>query len=188
MAAISLSLITAVVISCENDPNFNPPAMAWKQKSFIESLVREFSALRFKASIDLPFAYHFFIKEVLITYTFYRARRVTYPQANMQQWRIQGRGPGGGAPPLIFRQKWGPKGQKKFFWRPPPSPPLSKGPDPPLCSEKRRQKKRTFWSTTEDIYSLIFECLFKIHKCIAHRHLSSNLWTRLSQPFTPCSN
>ena len=28
MAAISLSLTTAAVMSCENDPNFNPPAMA----------------------------------------------------------------------------------------------------------------------------------------------------------------
>ena len=28
-------------------------------------------------------------------------------------------GPGGPAP-LIFRPKWGPKGGKKFFWRPPP--------------------------------------------------------------------
>ena len=35
------------------------------------------------------------------------------------QWRIQGRGPGARPPPLIFRPKWGPKGQKTFFWRPP---------------------------------------------------------------------
>ena len=40
------------------------------------------------------------------------------------QWRIQGRGLGG-QPPLIFRLKWGPKGQKNFFGvRPPPPPPL----------------------------------------------------------------
>ena len=42
------------------------------------------------------------------------------------QWRIQGRAP------LIFRPKWGPKGRKKFFCRPPP-PLLSEGDlDPPL--------------------------------------------------------
>ena len=36
------------------------------------------------------------------------------------QWRIQGRGLGGGSrPPLIFRPNWGPKGQP-----PPPPPPL----------------------------------------------------------------
>ena len=57
-------------------------------------------------------------------------------------------GPGGPAP-LIFRPKWGPKGGKKFFWRPPPPhlyqglddrptpappppPPLSEGLDSPL--------------------------------------------------------
>ena len=80
------------------------------------------------------------------------------------------------SPPLISGSGW------------PCLPPLSQGLDPPLCSEKRRQKKRTFWSTTEDIYSLIFECLFNILKCIAHKHLSSNLWIRLSQPLTPCSN
>ena len=32
-----------------------------------------------------------------------------------KQWRNQGRGP-----PLIFRPNWGPKGRKKFFWRPTP--------------------------------------------------------------------
>ena len=37
------------------------------------------------------------------------------------QWRVQGRGLGGPAPPpLIFRPNWGPKGSKKFFWRPGP--------------------------------------------------------------------
>ena len=30
---------------------------------------------------------------------------------------------------LIIRPKWGPKGQKQFFWRPGPPPPLSKGLD-----------------------------------------------------------
>ena len=45
------------------------------------------------------------------------------------QWQIQGRGPGAPNPtPLIFRPKWGPKGQKKFF-------PLSKGLDPPLTGK-----------------------------------------------------
>ena len=51
----------------------------------------------------------------------------------------------GGPAPLIFRPKWGPKGGKKFFWRPPhphlykglddrptPPPPLSEGLDSPL--------------------------------------------------------
>ena len=38
------------------------------------------------------------------------------------QWRIQGRGPGGPRPPLIFRPKLGPKGGKKFFGDRPPSP------------------------------------------------------------------
>ena len=43
---------------------------------------------------------------------------------NSYQWRIQGRGPGGPAPPLIFSPDLGPKGRKKiFFWRPPPPPP-----------------------------------------------------------------
>ena len=39
----------------------------------------------------------------------------------------------GGPGPLIFRPKWGPKGRKKFFWRPPPLP-FSQGPYdcPPL--------------------------------------------------------
>ena len=38
------------------------------------------------------------------------------------QWWIQGRGLGGRAPPpLMFRPKWGPKGQRKnFFWGHPP--------------------------------------------------------------------
>ena len=50
---------------------------------------------------------------------------------NSYQWRIQGRGPGGPAPPLIFSPDLGPKGRKKiFFWRPPPPPPpLSEGLD-----------------------------------------------------------
>ena len=49
----------------------------------------------------------------------------------------------GGRLPLIFRPKWGPKGRKKVFLRPPPTPylrvwmtgapPLSDGLDPPLC-------------------------------------------------------
>ena len=47
------------------------------------------------------------------------------------QWQIQGRGPGGGCPPLIFRSNWGPKSRKNF-WDTPPS--VSKGLDnhPPL--------------------------------------------------------
>ena len=39
-------------------------------------------------------------------------------------------GPGGPAP-LIFRPKWGPKGVKKFFWRPPPPPLISGSGWPP---------------------------------------------------------
>ena len=70
------------------------------------------------------------------------------------QWRIQGRGLGGPShppphhPPLMFRPKWGPKGQKKIiFWGrlpclsyslddrlPPLLPPLSEGLDPPLVT------------------------------------------------------
>ena len=57
-----------------------------------------------------------------------------------EQWRSQGRGPGGPAP-LIFRPK------NIFFLRPgppaylrglddPPPPPLSEGLDPPLLREK----------------------------------------------------
>ena len=45
----------------------------------------------------------------------------------MVQWRIQGRGPEGPGPPLIFRPNWGPKGQKTIFFRPPPI--LSQGVD-----------------------------------------------------------
>ena len=37
-----------------------------------------------------------------------------------EQWRVQGRGPGGPAHPLIFRLNWGPRGRTKFFWRPGP--------------------------------------------------------------------
>ena len=51
------------------------------------------------------------------------------------QWRIQGRNPGGPAPPpLIFRPNWGPKGRRTVFWRPPPPPHLiyGSGWPPPL--------------------------------------------------------
>ena len=66
----------------------------------------------------------------------------------MLQWRIQRRGPGGGAPPptpsggfgspLIFRPNWGPKGRNNFFRRPglPPGWPLP--PSPTLISRSRR--------------------------------------------------
>ena len=55
------------------------------------------------------------------------------------QWGIQGRGPGGPLPPVIFRPNWGLKGRKKLFWSPPPPPFLflSKSLDngaPPLIS------------------------------------------------------
>ena len=45
----------------------------------------------------------------------------------MQQWRIQGRGPGGGAPPY-FSTKMRPEGPKKIFLEtaPPPPPPYLK--------------------------------------------------------------
>ena len=53
--------------------------------------------------------------------------------------QIQGRGPGGTAPPY-FWTNWGPKGEKKIFLRPPPTPPpppLSEGLDlPVVCMEK----------------------------------------------------
>ena len=44
------------------------------------------------------------------------------------EWRTQGRGPGGPGPPLIFRPNWGPKGRKNFGGGgggggPPPPPP-----------------------------------------------------------------
>ena len=48
------------------------------------------------------------------------------------QWRIQGRGPGGPAPPLalVYTEAWR---AQKFFLRPPPPPlSLSEGMDPPL--------------------------------------------------------
>jgi len=78
-----------------------------------------------------PLCISLFIKRLLITYTFYKARRVTYPQANMQQWRIQGRGPGG-PPPLFFDQNEA-RRAKKIFWD--TALPLSQGLDdrtPPL--------------------------------------------------------
>ena len=62
---------------------------------------------------------------------------------NHFQWLIQRTGPGD-PPSLICRPKWGPKGRKKLFLRPPPPlisgsgwppplpPPLSEGLDPPL--------------------------------------------------------
>ena len=37
--------------------------------------------------------------------------------------RSRGGGPGA-CPPLIFRPNWGLTGRKKYFWRPPPRPPL----------------------------------------------------------------
>ena len=40
----------------------------------------------------------------------------------ISQWHIQGRGRGACPPPLIFRPKWGPKGQKHLFATS-PSPP-----------------------------------------------------------------
>ena len=51
-----------------------------------------------------------------------------------------GEGPRGPGSPPIFRPNWGPKGRKKFFWRPPPpyqrfwmtAPPLSQGLDAAL--------------------------------------------------------
>ena len=49
---------------------------------------------------------------------------------NSYQWRIQGRGPGGPGPPLIFRPNLGPKGRKKCFSG--DRSPLSEGLDPPL--------------------------------------------------------
>ena len=45
------------------------------------------------------------------------------------QWRIQGRGL---PPTFIFRPNWGPKGRKKFFWDPRPTPPPSPPPPPSL--------------------------------------------------------
>ena len=60
----------------------------------------------------------------------------------MVQWWIQGRGPDGPGPSLIFRPNWGPKGQKTiFFLRPPPSylgvrmtaPPPPPPPSPLIC-------------------------------------------------------
>ena len=51
------------------------------------------------------------------------------------KWRIQGRGPGGPAPPLIFGPNWGPKSRKNFLGS--TGPPLSQGLDdrPRLLSE-----------------------------------------------------
>ena len=57
---------------------------------------------------------------------------------NRNQWRIQRNGPG--APPLIFRPNWGPKGQKHFFWRPVPflhPLPLSQGLDPAMWTSSK---------------------------------------------------
>ena len=71
------------------------------------------------------------------------------------QWRIQGRGLGG-QPPLIFRLKWGPKGQKNFFGvRPPP-------PTPPYCIghliwpiAKRPIRERGYQDLGRDILSTL---------------------------------
>ena len=63
----------------------------------------------------------------------------------ISQWRIQGRGPGGGGAPLYFWIKMSPKGPKTFFGdRPPPlylriwmtAPSLSQGLDPALYPTK----------------------------------------------------
>ena len=72
-----------------------------------------------------------------------------------QQWRIQGRGPGGPGTPFIFRPNWDPKGRKKFFGRPapllylrvwmtapPPPHPLSQGLDPTLIRELKQRRRR----------------------------------------------
>ena len=55
------------------------------------------------------------------------AERVHDPSLSFIQWRIQGRGSGGPAPPY-FQTKLRPEGSKKFFGDlpPPPTPPLSK--------------------------------------------------------------
>ena len=47
----------------------------------------------------------------------WKVLQILYREVLLWQWRIQGRGPGG-PPPLIFQPKCGPKGQRKFFWRP----------------------------------------------------------------------
>ena len=73
------------------------------------------------------------------------------------QWRIQGRDPAL-LGPLTFRPNWGPKGPKKFFWRPPspsylrvwmtatPPPPLSQSPVPALRYIKRyKQQQNMNW-------------------------------------------
>ena len=61
------------------------------------------------------------------------AERVRGQSLSFIQWRNQGRDPGGPGHPLFLDQTRDPKGQKNFFWRPPPLP--SKGLDdlnPPL--------------------------------------------------------
>ena len=55
------------------------------------------------------------------------AERVRGPSLSFIQWRNQGRDPGGPGHPLFLDQTRDPKGQKNFFWRPPPLP--SKGLD-----------------------------------------------------------
>ena len=42
------------------------------------------------------------------------------------QWRIQGRGSGGPAPPFFLDQTEAQRAKRNFFWRQPP-PPLSMG-------------------------------------------------------------
>ena len=59
-----------------------------------------------------------------------KANHEMHDELNINQWRIQGRGPGG-LPPLIFRPKWGPWGRKKFFWRLPPPTLISASGWPP---------------------------------------------------------
>ena len=87
----------------------------------------------------------------------------------ISQWHIQGRGRGAGAlPPLIFRPKWGPKGQKHFFeTSPSPPPPLlisesgwpgspfSEGLDLPLFLHLNYKVRAIFLSIR-----VVFSCIY----------------------------
>ena len=88
----------------------------------------------------------------------------------MQQWRIQGRGPGG-PPPLFFDQNEA-RGAKKIFWD--PALPLSQGlddrtPPPPLpylkvwihhCAVKREDKRSVLFDQQLRTFTHLFSNVF----------------------------
>ena len=89
----------------------------------------------------------------------------------ISQWHIQGRGRGAAPPPLIFRPKWGPKGQKHFFETSPSPPP------PPSYLRVWMTGLALFWrsgSATVSTPKLQGSGNFFIHKSCLQLYLSAH--------------